>query len=205
MVRRTLQSVLCIVLSPLLAAQRNCPAEYSASAVAPDETLFAYRSSMRSDESVNRADSSGSLYGLSVVPFNVAIELTPVDPAAWANATVNSTVTFRAVHDVIQTRGVFHKSSYADVYAGTLIEGKVTRIRVGKLRVRGGTTEPRVKEVLVGKRIKLELESSPAAHSRFGGIAKSLAVWPAHTVTAVGEGLLFVTLFPILCHSGCDL
>jgi hypothetical protein len=115
-------------------------------------------------------------------------------------------VTFRVVRNVIVRGGVFNRSSYyADAYGGTLIEGKVIRIREGNLQTHDGRTEPRVKEVLVGKHIKLELESSPADHERFNGIAGNVVLWPVHAVGMVGESVLFMILFPIFCHSGCDL
>jgi hypothetical protein len=203
---KLLQSALCITLAPLLAAQQIGQSPEPACGSTPAASVFAYRTSLRSDESVNRADDSGSLGGLSIVPFEVPVELTPVDPAAWANATLGSTVTFRVVRDVIQGGGVFNrKSFYADAYAGTLIEGKVIRLREGKLRTRNGKTEPRVREVLVGKRIKLELENSPRRHARISSLPRNLVVWPVHSVIAVGEGVLFMILFPIFCHSGCDL
>jgi hypothetical protein len=149
--------------------------------------------------------SSGSLYGLSIVPFEVPLKLIPVDPAAWANATIGSTLTFRVVNDVIVRRGVFNRSSYADAYAGTLIEAKVIRIREGKIRTRQGRAEPRVKEVMVGKSIKLELESSPGGGARFSGIAKNLVVWsvkgPYMVVVLPPEYALLL----IACSTGCDL
>ena len=205
MIRKIVQFVICIGLAPLLAAQEVCQAENQVSRATPAETLFAYRISMRSDESVNRADDSGSLYGLSVVPFDLPVELAPVDPAALANATVNSTLTFRVVRNVIVRRGVFNRSSYADAYGGTLIEGKVIQIREGMLRTRDGRTELRVKEVLVGKRIKLELQSSPGGPARCNGIARKVIVWPVQGTITVGESVLFMILFPIFCRTGCDL
>ena len=206
MLRKLLQSALCLALAPLLVAQQIGQFPEPTCGSRPAASVFAYRTSLRSDESVNRVDDSGSLYGLSVVPFELPVELTPVDAAAWANATVGSTVTFRVVRDVIQRGGVFNrKSSYADAYAGTLIEGKVIRLREGTLRLRNGKTEPRVKEILVGKRIKLELESSPRRHARIDSLPRNLVVGPVDSVIAVGEGVLFVILLLIFCHSGCDL
>jgi hypothetical protein len=93
----------------------------------------------------------------------VPLKLTPVDPVAWTNATVGSTLTFLVVNDVIVRKGVFNRSSYADAYAGTLIKAKVVGVREGKSRTRHGRAEPRVKEVVLGKSIKLEFESSPEA------------------------------------------
>jgi hypothetical protein len=204
MIRKFAQSALCLALCPLLAAQVTGQFERPAGGVTPGETLFAYRTSMRPDESTNCDDDSGSLYGLSVVPFNVPVELTPVDPAEWANATIGSTVTFRIVLDVIVGGGVFNrKSSYADADAGTLIEGKVIRIREGRQRKRKGRTEPRVKEILVGKRIKLELVSSPADHARFSGIAKDVVIWPVHCVIAVGTYAYLIVGCTIA--GGCEI
>jgi len=193
-----LTTALCFLLSPLLVAQQDCPAEVSDDGMTSAETVFAYRSSM------NREDPSLQ-NGLSMVPFDLAVELNPVDPEALANATIGSTLTFRVVRDVIRRGGPFNKSFYADAYGGTLIEGKVIRIREGKLRTRYGRPEPRVKEVLVGKSTKLELESSPGGRARFNGIAKNVVVWPVRAVCTVGEYTLLLILLPIFCHSGCDL
>lgn len=119
------------------------------------------------------------------------LTLTPVDPAAWANATIGSTLTFRVVNDVVRKS---HRSSYADAYAGDLIEAKVIRVRETKARTRHERAEPRVREVVAGKYIKLELVSAPEGH-RFSGIAKNLVVWSAKgPFTAV-----VVALLPIWC------
>jgi hypothetical protein len=193
---RFIASMLCLALCPLLTAQLTGQFEPPVYRITPGETVFAYRTSIRPDESTNRADDSGSLYGLSVVPFNLPVELTPVDPDAWENATTNSTLTFRVVHNVVHGGG-------ADAYAGTLIEGKVIRIREGKLRTRHGKPEPRVREILVGKRIKLELESSPADHARFSGIAKDVVIWPVHFVASVGEYAYLVIGCTIA--GGCEI
>jgi len=206
MIRHTLQAALCIALSPLLVAQQSGQAEESASRATPAGSVFAYRISMLPDESANRADDSGSLYGLSNVPFERAVELTPVDQSAWRNATMGATLRFRVVRNVVVTGGVFNRRSYyADAYAGTLIEGKVIGLRKGRLGTRNGRTEPRVKDILVGKRIKLEMEGCPSGRARFNGLAKGAVVWPVKGMITVGEGVLFMILFPILCHSGCDL
>jgi hypothetical protein len=211
MIRRTFQSALCICLSPLLVAQQAAlpvgQAEQPANRVTPAETLFAYRSSINLPEALGfepaHAHSDDSPPGLSIVPFDTVIELTPVDPAAWANATIGSTITFRAVKEVIEKRGA---SSYADVYAGNLIEAKVVRMREGKIRTRQGRAEPRVKEVIVENYIKLELESSPGGR-RLSGIARNLFLWsvkgPCLLVLLPYEGVLIA----IACSSrtGCDL
>lgn len=209
MIRRLLQSALCVFLSPLLTAQQVGQAEEPARGVTPAETIFAYRSSMNLPAEPGfepaHADSSGSLYGLSIIPFEVPLKLTPVDPAAWANATIGSTLTFRVVNDVIVRRGVFNRSSYADAYAGALIEVKVIRMREGKIRTRQGKAEPRVKEVMVGKSIKLELESSPRGGARFSGIAKNLVVWSVKgPYMAVALPIEYALLL-IACSTGCDL
>jgi hypothetical protein len=212
--RLILQAILYITLCPLLVAQQAVPHEAPASVVTPAETFFAYRSSLNLGAELGfdpaRVDSSysptyGSLYGFAIIPFEVPLKLIPVDPAAWANATIGSTLTFRVVNDVIVRRGVFNRSSYADAYAGTLIEAKVIRIREGKIRTRQGRAEPRVKEVMVGKSIKLELESSPGGGARFSGIAKNLVVWsvkgPYMVVVLPPEYALLL----IACSTGCDL
>jgi hypothetical protein len=209
MTSKPIAYALCLVLCPLLAAQQVGQAEDPAGGVTPAETLFAYRSSMNILAELGfepaHADSSGSLGGLSIIPFAVPLKLTPVDRAAWANATIGSTLTFRVVDDVIVRGGVGNRSSsYADAYAGSLIEAKVVRVRQGKIRTRHGRAEPRVKEVMVGKSIKLELESSPRGRARFSGMAKNLVVWFV-------KGVEIVVLIPeyvllgIACSTGCDL
>jgi hypothetical protein len=205
MIRRTLQSALCLCLSPLLAAQQVGLAEDPARGVTPTETFFAYRTSINLPAALGfepaHAGSDDSPPGLSIVPFDSVIELTPVDPAVWANATIGSTITFRAVYDVIERR---RESSYADVYAGNLIEAKVVRMREGKIRTRNGRAEPRVKEVMVEKYIRLELESSPRGRT-LGGITKNLAVWPMKVICMVGETALLWVALLIFCRTGCDL
>src|SRR6202451_728181 len=206
MTRNLLQSALCLCLAPLLVAQQAVPPEAPASGVTPAETFFAYRSSLNLgaelgfeptglDESYS--PTYGSLGGLAVIPFEVPLKLTPVDPVAWANATVGSTLTFRVVNDVIVRKGVFNaRSSYADAYAGTLIKATVAGVREGKSRTGHGRAEPRVKEIVCGKSIKLELEGSPGGRVRFNWIAKNLAIWfvkvPFYTVVMVPEYVLLM-------------
>jgi hypothetical protein len=183
-------SALCLLLCPLLAAQQVGQAESPNGKGTTADTLFAYRDSMR-------ADRSGSFYGLSIIPYQAPVELTPVDPTAWESATIGSTLGFRVVNGVVV-------KGKADVYVGTLIEAKVIRIREGKLRTRNGKTEPRVKELLVGKSIRLDLESSRGGHSRFNGIAKNLVVLPMKAVAAVLQVPAWIILM-IACSRGCDL
>jgi hypothetical protein len=195
------------VLCPLLVAQQVGQAEDPPHEVTPPETLFAYRSSLnlgaelgfepaQADSCCSLNGQPDSLDGLWIVPFKVPIKLTPVDPAAWAKATVGSTLTFRVLDDVI-VRGE------ADAYAGTLIQAKVTRVRQHKTRTRRGA-DPRAKEVKVGKSLKLELESSAGGH-RFSGIAKNVGVWSVKVpFEVVFIPFQFVAL-GIACSIGCDL
>jgi hypothetical protein len=62
-----------------------------------------------------------------------------------------------------------------------------------------------VKEVMMGKSTKLELESSPGGRARFSGIAKNLVVKPLEGVRTVGEDALLFPLLMIACSTGCDL
>jgi hypothetical protein len=128
----------------------------------------------------------------------VALKLAPVDQAAWVNATIGSTLTFRVINDVIV-------GEYADAYAGDLIEATVIRIREGEIRTRHGRAEPRVKEVMVGKSIKLELESSPEDRARFSGIAKNLVVWSVKGPYMVVVLPIEYVVLLIACTRGCDL
>lgn len=184
---RLFSSALCFALCPLLAAQQAGRTEDPARVATAAETIFAYRSSidLLAELGFDRAQTgkSGSQYGLSVLPFHVPLKLIPVDPAAWANASIGSTVIFRVTSDVVVRGG------YADAYAGDLVEAKVIRMREGKIRTRQRITEPRVKEVIVGKYIKLELDSSPEGH-QFRRFAKDLFVWSV-------KGPYMVLLLPI--------
>ncbi len=210
MTSKLFASVLCIVLSPLLAAQQICQVEEPALETAPAETLYAYRSSINllAELGYNRAQTGefGSQYGLSIIPFEVPLKLVPADPAALAHATVGTTLTFWILKDVTVRGGIFNrKSSYADAYGGQSIEAKVIQVRPDKARNRKGRNDPHVKEVLVGNYIKLELESSPGSGHRFSGIAKNLVVWPVKGPFMVGEEVLLLVLLPIYCSKGCDL
>jgi hypothetical protein len=200
MIRQTLQAALCIALSPLLVAQQIGQAEESASGTAPAETLFAYRSSMNLTDF---AHIFGPVYELSRVPFEVPVKLTPVDPAAWANAAIGSTLTFRVLQDVTVEH---HHSKYADAHAGDLIEAKVIRMCEGKSRSRQGKAVPLVKEVLVERSIKLEMEGSPRSHVRLSSISKNLIVWPTKAICMVVLFPVEYVLLLITCTlGGCDL
>ena len=214
MTRNLLQSALCLCLAPLLVAQQAVPPEAPASGVTPAETFFAYRSSLNLGAELgfeptgpdkSYSPTYGSLYGFATIPFEVPLKLTPVDPVAWTNATVGSTLTFRVVSDVNVRKGWVNRSTFADAYAGTLIKATVTGVREDKSRTRHGRAEPRVKEVVLGKSIKLELESPPGGRARFNVIAKNLAIWsvkvPYYTVVMVPEYVLLM----IACSRGCDL
>ena len=113
-----------------------------------------------------------------------------------ANPAVGSVLTFRAVKNATTRSGAY-------VYAGTLIYAKVIRIRQGKLRARNGRTEPRVKEVLVGKSTKLVLQSFPGGGAQFNGVAKNLVVWPVHSVVTVVEDIYLVIGCSIA--GGCEI
>jgi len=93
----------------------------------------------------------------------------------------------------------------ADVDADALIEAKVIKIREGKSRIRSGKEEPRVKEVLVGKSITLELENSTGGRARFGGFARSLIAWPPKALSMVTLLPVEYVLLGIACSRGCDL
>jgi hypothetical protein len=135
----------------------------------------------------------------------VPVELTPVDSSALAHATMNSTVTFRVVHDVVV-------GQYAYAYGGNLIKAKVTRIREDHLRIRRGRVEPRVMEVTaVGliessppEYVKLKLESSP--RSRSIRTAKKLIALPMTVPLRIVVLVPEYVLLGIVCGTvGCDL
>lgn len=206
MISKLFSSVLCMVLSPLLVAQQVCHADEPAPGTSPEESLFAYRSSMDvedfTDGIFESRDSSDLQNSLPSVPFELPVELIPVDAEAWANATVGSTLTFRVVLHVIEEH---HHSKYADAYAGTFVEAKVIRMRESKSRAHRGVKEPRVQEILVGKSTKFDLEGSPRRHARLNSIPKNLIVWPPKVAfMAVFLPFEFVAL-GIACSMGCDL
>ena len=154
---KTLQNVLCALTAAVFAAQQTGVAEEPASTGTQAQTVFAYQSSAG-------ARAHEALFGPSLLPVDVPVELIPVDPSALEHAAVNSILTFRIVRDV--------PGGYGS--AGTLVEAKVTRIREGMLRVRRGTLEPRVVEVTVPGLmesspppgfLKLRLESFPRSNS----------------------------------------
>jgi hypothetical protein len=195
---KSLQSLLCVVMLATLGAEQTSQAEEPVSAGAPAQTLFAYRSSFG-------ARLHDSLLGYSVLPSDVPVELTPLDPSALEHAAMNSTVAFRVVHNVVV-------GQYAYAYGGNLVEAKVTRIREGKLRIRRGRMEPRVMEVnAVGliessppEYLKLRLESSP--RSRSGRTAMKLVTFPLKVIGIVVITVPEDLLLAIACATaGCDL
>jgi hypothetical protein len=97
---KSLHNVLCFVLLVILPAQQISRAQEPDSGGSAAQTLFAYRSSFW-------ARMHDSLLGDSILPFDVPVELTPVDPSALAHVTVNSTVTFRVVRNVIVHQGAY--------------------------------------------------------------------------------------------------
>lgn len=184
---KSIEKALCIVLLGLGATQRISHAEEKVSKDAGTEAVFAYRS-FSNRGLVDYIFPSGSWS----LPNYVAIELQPLDPSAWANATIGSTVTFRVV------RG----ASAASVFNGGLIEAQVTRLRTRKLRMRHGKLEPRVSEVAVGL-VKLKLEST--ARSRFVSTVKRVGTAPLRGVGFIAEIPLWVVLSIACSTGGCDL
>lgn len=197
----SIEKALCLVMLSVLAEQQTGRAQEPDSAATPQQSLFAYRSSFW-------APIHDSLCGNSVLPSDVPVELSPVDPSALAHATVNSTVTFRVVRNVVV-------GQYGYAYAGTLVEAKVTRIREGKPRILRGKMAPRVTEVALPglietspppapNALKLRLESSP--RSRFVRPARQIALFPLtaiHFIVLVPEDIVLA----IACSTGdgCDL
>lgn len=201
---KSLERILCVAMLSIVAAQPLSRAQEPADAGTTAQTVFAYRSSFW-------ARVNASLFWESDLPSDVPVELAPVDPSALAHATVNSTITFRIVRDVIAGHETFAS-------AGTLIEARVVRIRDGKLRAHHGRTEPRVMEVAVAGltesgpppdqgALKLTLEATP--RNRFGRTAKQLATVPLKVIhwTVVIPVVIPVewVLLAIFCSTGCDL
>jgi len=192
---KLLERVLGVVMLSILAAQDVSRAQEPVSEGTPAQTLFAYKNSFR-------ARLGDALFGDSGLPSDVPVELAPVDPSSLEHATINSTVTFRVVRDVVE-------GPYAYPHEGMLIEAKVTRIREGKLRIRRGRMEPRVIEVTVPEGIvapesmKMTLESSP--RSRSSRTAKQLATLPLTIIHLVVVVPAEWVLLGIACATGCDL
>ncbi len=195
---KSLQNALCVVMLVTVAAEQTSQAEEPVSAGTQAQTLFAYRSSFW-------ARMHDSLLGYSVLPSDVPVELVPVDPSALEHATLNSTVTFRVVRDVVV-------GQYAYAYGGNLVKAKVTRIREGQLRMRRGRMEPRVMEVIaVGliessppQYLKLRLESSP--RNRSIRTAMKVVTFPLKVIGIVVITVPEDILLGIACMTvGCDL
>jgi hypothetical protein len=195
---KVLRSMLYVVVisTPVLAQKAVQPDELVGAAKS-GQTLFAYTTfGARLDD---------ALTGDSILPSDVPVALTTIDPSALATAKLNSTLTFRVAYGL---------SSYA--HTGTLIEAKVIRLRDGNLQTRSGRIEPRVMEVIVCGLVescpspgflKLRLEGSP--RSRSSRTAKRLLALPltvplkaAHIALLVPEAILL----GIACStSSCDL
>ncbi len=207
MISKLFSSVLCIALSPLLVAQKIDPCEEPVPGTVHGEKLYAYRSSMDvedfTDGNFESRDSSDLHNSLPSVPFDLPVELVPVDPEAWANATVGSTLTFVVALDVLEEHHHYSKSVHA--YGGTLIEAKVTRMRKTKPRAQPGVKEPRVQEILVGRSTKFVLEGSPRRHPRLNSIPKNMVVWPPKVAFLVVFLPFEYVALGIACSTGCDL
>lgn len=203
-------AALGLALCPLLAAQQVRPAIEPVGTATPTETLFAYRSSLNLRAELpfdsSGSDPSGTSHALLTIPYKVAIELTPVDPTSWARAAVGSILTFRVVRNTIVWKGLTYRSPYAYANAGDSIQAKVIRVRQGKTPTRQGKAAPHVKELLVGKSLKLELESSARRGPRFSAFAKNLLIWSVKGPVLAAVYLVEVPLLMIACStSGCDL
>jgi len=157
----SLQKVLCLVMVLILVAQQTAEAQAQVGNGTSDQTLFAYRTSLR-------GRLQDALTGESVFPFDVPLALTPVDPNEFAHATTNSKVAFRITYGLTEGQVVYAST-------GTVVEADVTRIRKGQLRIRHGRMEPRVMEIAVGgltnpapvqKNLRLRLVSSLRSRSR---------------------------------------
>ena len=182
---RSIQKAFCIVLLSLGAAQGISQAEDKFGK--NSGTVFAYR----------RFSNRGLVdymfpSGPWSLPNYVPVELMPLDPSAWTNATIGSSVTFRVI------RG----GSVADAFNGGLIEAQVTRIRTGRLRMRRGKLEPRVSEVAVGL-VKLQVETT--SRSRFVSTVKRLGTAPLRGVGFIAEIPLWVVLAIGCSTGGCDM
>jgi hypothetical protein len=185
---KQLEKALCIVLLGLGLTQGSSSAQQIISKEAGTETVFAYRS-------FSNRGLGGYLFpnGQWSIPNYVPVELLPLDPSAWASATIGSTVTFLVV------RG----ASAADVVNGGLIDAKVTRIRAGKLRLRRGRLEPRVLEVAVDGGVKLALEST--ARSRIDSTLKHAATFPLRGVGVALEVPEYLFLGIVCSVSFCEI
>jgi hypothetical protein len=142
MIRKLLQSVLCICLAPLLAAQQVAQADSPSSAPQPPPSAQAAATAEPAQPK--------SIF----IPQDTRIELVAQDRASLAAARTGSTVRFTVANDVL-VNGV------VAIHAGTPATAIVTNQRSGshKLR-RDGTVSIRARDFESGTRIYIRVANN---------------------------------------------
>ena len=165
MIRKLLQSVLCIRLAPLLAAQQlpatveSSDATQGAAPASPQTTAHA------SPESVT-------------IPKDTKIELVALETVSSETATKGSPVRFAVAKDIV-VDGV------TVLHAGTQAFGKVTKAKRGIAYHQWADLEIRVKEIQIGNGPKLRLtRSEPQPKEKTSEVIKDLA-WCAFPPAAI--------------------
>jgi hypothetical protein len=109
MIRKMLQSALCLFLSPLLVAQQTAqPAQQTTEGPA----------------SSTAANASGTPSEFITLPKNAGIDVVSLDPVSSASTKAGSQIRLRVSHDVV-VRNV------TVIRAGTLLTGTVTKVIAG--------------------------------------------------------------------------
>jgi hypothetical protein len=138
MIRWMIQTVLCLFLSPLLAAQQ---------VASPD----AASTSSQQDQPVQQTAARPTLPEFITIPKNTKIELVALDSVSSATATVGSDIRLAVVNDVM-VNGV------TVIHAGTPVTGTITNVKRGSHKMnRNGRVNIRARDLQSGKQIKVHL------------------------------------------------
>jgi hypothetical protein len=175
MTRKTLQSMFCLLLSPLLVAQLvSQEAEQPVGEKASD-VIWAYPAS---GFDVYGAKSA---LGMKEYSSETPVELVPVNPLEFADATVGATIHFRLAKALVA-------GGRTVLLEGTPIEGRITKLREGKLRTHNGRQQLPVEEVYVLHSFTLRLQTKKRSHGLT--VAKRVLVW-------TGRGVALAALSPL--------
>jgi hypothetical protein len=159
LIRRTLQSALCLFLAPLMVAQQ--PAE-------PQSALDASRPTAMFLDDV-------------VIPKGTRIELVSVENVSSDTAKENSLVRFALAKDL-----VVNEVTVLD--AGTPVEGRVSRVRRGVPYRQWGELTITIRKIQIGNHAHMRLRSSDPENpeSMVDGFAMCALVFPLCIALAIG-------------------